>query len=179
MKGDARATNDASPTPTSMRQAMRLQKPQATPQPAVESVQMPRPTAISRKAFACLLASAKMGEDTSRPTCSCHAVATSGLRSSRCPERLPRSVLDKQRADTREGHLHLQGMGSPVREHTKNAAGRYPSCVSESPKSPCSPRIMSCQCSSVGDPYLSSIGSGCLGAFCMLAREHKQQAACP
>ena len=69
MKGDARATKEASPTPTSMRHRMRLQKPQARPQPAVASVQMPRPTAMRRKALWCLLASAKMGEDTSRPTC--------------------------------------------------------------------------------------------------------------
>ncbi len=69
MKGDARATKEASPTPTSMRHRMRVQNPSARPQPAVESAQMPRPTAISRKAFTCLLASAKMGEDTSRPTC--------------------------------------------------------------------------------------------------------------
>ena len=69
MKGDARATKEASPTPTSMRHRMRVQKPSASPQPAVDSAQMPRPTAIRRKAFTCLLASAKMGEDTSRPTC--------------------------------------------------------------------------------------------------------------
>jgi len=68
MKGDANATKDASPTPTSMRHSMRLQKPNAMPHPAVDSVQIPRPTAISRKAFTCLLASAKIGEDTSRPT---------------------------------------------------------------------------------------------------------------
>ena len=69
MKGDARATKEASPTPTSMRHRMRLQKPQASPQPAVATVQMPRPTAMRRKALWCLLASAKMGEDTSKPTC--------------------------------------------------------------------------------------------------------------
>ena len=69
MKGDARATKEASPTPTSMRHRMRLQNPIAIPHPAVDIVQMPRPTAISRKAFTCLLASAKIGEDTSRPTC--------------------------------------------------------------------------------------------------------------
>ena len=41
----------------------------ARPHPAVASVHTARPRAISRKAFTCLLASAKMGDDTKSPTC--------------------------------------------------------------------------------------------------------------
>lgn len=43
------------------------------PHPAVERVQTPRPRAISRNAFTCLLASAKIGEDTRSPTYTQHA----------------------------------------------------------------------------------------------------------
>ena len=43
--------------------------PVARPHPAVAIVQTARPSAISRNAFTCLLASAKTGEEASRPTC--------------------------------------------------------------------------------------------------------------
>ena len=54
MNGEASATKDASPTPTSMRQTARLQKPIARPQPATASVQTPSPMPIRRNALAYL-----------------------------------------------------------------------------------------------------------------------------
>ncbi len=49
MKGEARATKEASPTPTSARQATRLQKPTAQPLPATAAVHTASPTPIRRK----------------------------------------------------------------------------------------------------------------------------------
>jgi hypothetical protein len=49
MKGDARDTNDASPTPTNMRQMTRLQKPIAVPLPATATVQTANPMPMSLK----------------------------------------------------------------------------------------------------------------------------------
>jgi hypothetical protein len=43
--------------------------PKLRPQPAVDSVHTPKPRAINLKALTCLLASAKIGDDTRRPTC--------------------------------------------------------------------------------------------------------------
>jgi hypothetical protein len=51
MNGAASATNDASPTPTSMRQKMSDLKPTARPQPNVAMAQVPIPMPISRKAL--------------------------------------------------------------------------------------------------------------------------------
>ena len=56
MKGDARATKEASPTPTNARQKTRLQNPMAAPLPATASVHTDSPPPISRKPFTTLLA---------------------------------------------------------------------------------------------------------------------------
>lgn len=49
------------------------------PQPAVDRVQTPRPRAISLKALTCLLASAKIGDDTRRPTCAVSPYFQAGI----------------------------------------------------------------------------------------------------
>lgn len=49
MNGEARDTNDASPTPTNMRHTIRLQNPIAAPLPATASVHTPSPMPISRR----------------------------------------------------------------------------------------------------------------------------------
>ena len=49
MKGEARDTKDASPTPTSMRQKTRLQKPIDAPLPATATVHTASPMPMSLK----------------------------------------------------------------------------------------------------------------------------------
>jgi hypothetical protein len=49
MKGEARDTKDASPTPTSMRQKTRLQKPIEAPLPATATVHTASPMPMSLK----------------------------------------------------------------------------------------------------------------------------------
>jgi hypothetical protein len=68
MKGAANMTKDASPTPTAMRAASRLQKSQQTVHAHTATTHTRRPDPTRRKATMRLLRCAKMGLATMRPT---------------------------------------------------------------------------------------------------------------
>lgn len=67
IKGDASATNDASPTPTSARAARSTPYEGARPQPSAATPQAAMPTPMSRNALVCLQASENTGDATIRP----------------------------------------------------------------------------------------------------------------
>ena len=68
MKGAANDTNEASPTPTRIRQKIRTGNEGAIAQPRQASVQIPIPKASKRNALHVLQASAKTGELMRSPT---------------------------------------------------------------------------------------------------------------
>lgn len=68
MKGAARTTKEASPTPTAMRHTRMLQKPHVAAHAATASVQTRRPAPISLKGSTRRLRNAKVGLATMRPT---------------------------------------------------------------------------------------------------------------
>lgn len=67
MKGAARMTNEASPTPTSILQNRRLQKPQDSPQAKTDKNHISRPIPTSLNGSTVALKWTKTGADTSRP----------------------------------------------------------------------------------------------------------------